>query len=153
MPPTEQRQALDAVYAEIARLGAIIDAPPALLPTKANEEARVGLWLEVHFFEASDGDDEDGWWFTVGVVPEAWDGRADQECPLRSPHYLIEAWFEGVTHQMAMRDRRPIEGEDSRRSLFAIQEELLGRLNAEWAARKASRHAGILKNFPFQDQS
>ena len=61
--------------------------------------------------------------------------------------------FDGVTFSMSsdfeLRNRRP--GEDSRRQLFANQEELLGQLSGAWRERKQEEHKRILIHHPFND--
>ncbi|EMQ93816.1 hypothetical protein D778_01403 [Xanthomarina gelatinilytica] len=61
--------------------------------------------------------------------------------------------FSGVTFSMAcdyeLKNR--IEDKDSRRIMFAKQEELLGRLNKDWEERERRKHKSILINNPFDD--
>jgi hypothetical protein len=61
--------------------------------------------------------------------------------------------FSSATFSMACdwELRHRCEGEDFRRRLFAKQEELLGGLSPEWAAREANRHRDILRRHPFRD--
>lgn len=151
MTPEQRRQTLDGLYREIARLGGQIDAPRALLPSSLNETERTGYWLSIDFFEAGDGDEEDGWWLSL-LTNEGRGQEVVTQCFVEFAEGLIEHLFEGVTHQMAMAQRRPAEGEDSRRSLFNIQEALLAQLNPDWAARTAKRHAEVLVHFPFKDE-
>jgi len=61
--------------------------------------------------------------------------------------------FDGVTFTVAssfeLRNRRP--NEDSRRQLFAKQEELLNLASEAWGRRKEVEHEGVLANYPFND--
>ena len=61
--------------------------------------------------------------------------------------------FSGVTFSMAcdyeLKNR--IEDKDSRRILFAKQEELLGLLNKDWEEKEKKEHNSILINNPFDD--
>ena len=61
--------------------------------------------------------------------------------------------FSGVTFSMAcdyeLNNR--IEDKDSRRIMFAKQEELLGVLNRDWQERERKEHESILINNPFDD--
>ena len=61
--------------------------------------------------------------------------------------------FDGVTFTVAssfeLRNRRP--NEDSRRQLFAKQEELLNLASEAWGRRKEVEHKGVLANYPFND--
>lgn len=61
--------------------------------------------------------------------------------------------FDGVTFTVAssfeLRNRRP--NEDSRRQLFAKQEELLNLASAAWGRRKEVEHRAVLANYPFND--
>ena len=63
--------------------------------------------------------------------------------------------FDGVTFTVAssfeLRNRRP--NEDSRRQLFAKQEELLNLASEAWGHRKEVEHKGVLANYPFNDAS
>lgn len=131
---------LSELYAEVERLGALIDAPKHLLP---NKDRRDG-WLEVSFFESDDGDDLDGYWICLC-------GSDSYECGVEHTDALLEHVFGGVTLQMAIAARAPRAGKDARRSLFSVQEALLLQLNVEWAARKAESHRQVLKNLPFKD--
>ncbi len=136
----DNEELLSELYAEVERLGALIDAPKHLLPNKDRKDR----WLEINFFEGNDGDDLDGYWICLC-------GSDSYECGVEHADKLLEYVFGGVTHQMAMATRTPRAGEDARRSLFAAQEALLSQLNDEWAARKAEAHRQTLKNFPFED--
>lgn len=61
--------------------------------------------------------------------------------------------FNDVTFTVAssfeLRNRRP--DEDSRRQLFAKQEELLNLASEAWGRRKESEHKAVLANYPFND--
>jgi hypothetical protein len=67
---------------------------------------------------------------------------------------LLFMIFSGVTFSLAcdfeVKHRR--KNEDSRRQLFAKQEELLGMLNKEWRIREQKEHQEILKRHPFNDK-
>lgn len=61
--------------------------------------------------------------------------------------------FSGVTFSLAcdyeLKNR--VEDKDSRRIMFAKQEELLGILNKDWEERERKEHESILINNPFDD--
>ncbi len=61
--------------------------------------------------------------------------------------------FSSVTFSMACdyELKHRIEGADSRRTIFARQQDLLGLLNKNWEARVREEHGSILKINPFDD--
>ncbi|QGZ95049.1 hypothetical protein [Terricaulis silvestris] len=150
LSPQDQRKILVELYAEIARLGALIDAPKDWLPGPKSGPASSHSWLQIEFQEENDGDDEDGYLLSVQSDSDGpWVCTA--ECSVQFSDSLLHVLFEGITHNMAMAARRPAKGDDPRRSLFRIQEELLAQLKPEWAARTAQSHAQILRTLPFKD--
>jgi hypothetical protein len=66
---------------------------------------------------------------------------------------LLFRIFNSVTFELAAdyesAHRQP--NKDCRRLMFSHQEELLGKLSPEWAAREADSHAAILRDNPFVD--
>lgn len=143
--PTEANAArISELESEVARLRALIDAPELLLPLPSNPECR----FRIEFREADDGDDIDGYWIRIEGS-----SACCAEAQIEHADYVLYKLFEGVTHVMALERAGPVVvGRDRRRELFRMQEELLLRLNSEWAARTRQRHQQILRTLPFTDE-
>lgn len=89
----------------------------------------------------------DGYW--LGIEGSA---ACDAEAHVEHADYVLYKLFEGVTHAMALERAGPIVvGRDRRRDLFRYQEELLVKLNFDWARRTSERHQQILRTLPFTD--
>jgi hypothetical protein len=58
-----------------------------------------------------------------------------------------QAFWAGVSHELENR----IEGQDSRRLMFAHQRELLARLGPDWTDRLDQEIADLLREHPFND--
>jgi hypothetical protein len=130
---------LETFRSEVTRLAAIIGAPPNYLPTYGHSEDGARPHIE---FAGSQ--------FHYVVVE-----RGVELERLFSPKAadILYHVFEGVTFSMAcayeLRHRRP--GEDSRRQLFDVQLELLGKLSADWQRRSRARLDEVLCQHPFVD--
>ena len=68
---------------------------------------------------------------------------------------LMYRIFRDVTFDMSSEytAKHPIINEDSRRQLFAHQEELLGKVSHEWENRCKKEHLWILRYRPFDDMA
>jgi hypothetical protein len=103
------------------------------------------LWEAHPYIET----DHRGWWYYV--IAER--GHRDETLALDTDHlmYLI---FKDITFEMAVQHERHhrAEGLDTRRLMFARQEELLGLLNPKWEQRQREEHNRILWSHPFRDQ-
>ena len=130
LPETE-----DAVN-ELARR---IDAPGNVLPTYGRTEDFARPHVEV---------DARGYHY---VVVER--GQELERITTDDLDELLYRVFAGVTFSMASAHelRHRVDGQDSRRLLFATQVDLLSRLSPRWGRREAERHAMILRNHPFRD--
>ncbi len=135
------RLTLAEIEAEMRRLLPVVEADEELLPTfgRSADVARPHVEVNARGYH----------W----VVVER--GQELERFTTRALDALLEKHFEGVTFEIASRyeqaNRVPMR--DSRRTLFAKQEELLARLSPAWAAREAARHAAILQMHPFDDQA
>lgn len=49
--------------------------------------------------------------------------------------------------------RQRIRGEDTRRQWYAIQREIMARMNPEWAQKLADHQASVLAQHPFRDDN
>lgn len=130
---------LEHVKAEVRRLAKQLDAPAYLLPTYDSPLGDATPFIEIvrgafHF-----------------VVSER--GTEFERRVTRDLDELLYWVFTGVTFELAstweVAHRRP--GEDSRRQLFARQEELLGSRSPAWAERCREEHAQVLREHPFRD--
>ena len=130
---------LAGLESRIRELAPIVNAWHDLLPTFGRTEDGARPHLER---------DDRGWHFVVVERGEELERRitGDRDEVL----WLV---FESVTFGVAVpyASRHRIPGQDFRRQLFARQEELLGRISGEWAARAARDHAATLAKHPFVD--
>jgi hypothetical protein len=139
MTPDEQQALLDAMHTEISILAAQIDVPLALLPQR--KRSRNGTWITLGWHKGDEGDDPDGWYMSLMRNEDGADwGLA--EVLAEHSDYLLYVLFDDITSRLA----RSTFGTADRRSWFAAQEELLGRLNEGWRARATERHAQMLKS-------
>lgn len=150
MSPLEVEKRLDELHAEAERLSATVGLPPELR-LQRNEPAGDGFWLTWYWREANDGDDEDGHYLALMSKENGQEWELS-EVSLGYTDNLLFKFFEGVTHQMAMRQVPEHADVDRRRDLFAMQEELMSRLKPEWANRTRTRHTQVLRDFPFKDE-
>ncbi len=147
MTPVEQSAALAGVRAEIARLAETIAVPPTLLSTAiANDSYRV----ELDFYEAADGDDEDGWRYSLVYREHDVDFSLCEAEP-ESIDVLLYKLFSDLVSVMARHAPNAAEGPDGRVSWFSEQVRLLGQINPDWAARRAAYHQQVLAKHPSEE--
>lgn len=151
MTPAEIEAHLTGLHSEAERLAALIDVP-AELRLKPDKPAGDGCWLTLYWREANDGDDEDGYYVAL-LRQENGQEWELSEVSLEYTDNLLFKFYEGVTHQMVMREQEQTSGTDRRRRMFAAQEALMARLNSDWSNRTSQRHEQILRNFPFADKT
>tara|TARA_R110000850_G_scaffold76313_1_gene165701 strand:- start:312 stop:818 length:507 start_codon:yes stop_codon:yes gene_type:complete len=124
----------------VSQLAESINAPLYLLPTYCNPNGDATPDIEV--------DNSGVYHYVISERGIEVERRSTSE--LNDLMYWI---FASVTFNMAcdyeLKNR--IEGKDSRRILFAKQEELLGKLNIEWQKRERKEHQSILSKYPFDD--
>ncbi len=150
MTPADIDTFLEKLHVEAERLATMIDVPPELRLNRS-EPTSDGFWLALYWREANDGDDEDGHYLALMSKENGQEWELS-EVSLDYTDNLLCRYFDGVTHQMAMRRIAGKSDVDRRRDLFATQEELMARLKPEWAERTRKRHTQILRNFPFADE-
>lgn len=151
MSPDEIEAHLKRIHNEAERLAALIDVPEALR-LKPSAPAGDGCWLTLYWREANDGDDQDGYYVALMSREHGQEWELS-EVSLEYTDNLLFKFYEGVTHQMVMREQEKTSGVDQRRSMFAAQEALMARLNPEWSNRTSQRHEQILRNFPYSDKT
>ncbi|HEY2589451.1 MAG TPA: Imm63 family immunity protein [Tepidisphaeraceae bacterium] len=131
---------LQQFQSEVERLAAVIGAPASLLPTYGRSEDFARPHIEFlggqfHF-----------------VVEERGVQLQRESSP--NPDDILYSVFEGITFSMAgdyeVRHRRP--SEDSRRQLFDVQLQLLGKLSGDWQQRRRAHLGEILRQYPFSDE-
>jgi hypothetical protein len=138
---SKQRTLLDGLHAEIERMAILIDAPSRLLPQR--EAARNSTWLSLAQHDADDFEDVDGWYLSLIRNEDGHDWEL-AEVSADEPDYLLYVLFDEITAKLARAAVPGSELGDLRAIWFREQEALLGRLNATWRARTASRHAQML---------
>jgi len=130
---------LEQFRQEVDRRAAVIDAPPALLPTYGRTED--GARPHIEFARGQ---------YHYVVVERGNELERHSSADVDPILYHV---FQGVTFSMACqragRERRP--GVDWRRQLFAIQLDLLGRLSLKWQARCSAAIDEPLRHHPFDD--
>ena len=121
-------------------LASRINAPIHLLPTFSNPIGDATPNIEI--------DNSGRYHFVISERGTEYERKITSD--LNDLMYWI---FSGVTFSMAcdyeLKNR--IEDKDSRRIMFAKQEELLGLLNKDWEERERNEHKSILINNPFDD--
>ncbi|MDZ4777699.1 MAG: hypothetical protein SGJ23_13040 [Alphaproteobacteria bacterium] len=151
MSRTDIEAYLNGLHAEAERLAALIDVPENLR-LKAHKPTGDGCWLTLYWREANDGDDQDGYYVALMSREDGQEWELS-EVSLEYTDNLLFKFYEGVTHQMVMREQEQKSGTDRRRIMFAAQEALMARLNPDWSNRTSQRHEQILRNFPFADKT
>lgn len=133
---------LDDIKAMVDSLAGKINAPKQLLPTYGYSIDGAYPHIEV---------DRNGQLYYV-IVERGQELKRDFAVDMDDLLYRI---FADVTFSMAVNFelKHRIEGEDSRRQMFAKQEELLGMLSGNWKQRQANEHQSILRSHPFDDQA
>jgi hypothetical protein len=130
---------LGEVEAEVCRLAAIIGASERHLPTfgRSDEDGRPHIEI-----------DAAGYHYAVRER-----GTELSHFVTRSLNELLYRAFADITFGVALafEVRNRVEGQDSRRLMFAKQEELLAVLSPDWAKREKDEHERILRQFPFDD--
>jgi hypothetical protein len=132
---------LEEIKALIDTLAEKINAPKRLLPTYGHSIDGAHPHIEV--------DESNGQLFYV-IVERGQELKRDFAVDVDDLLYRV---FSDVTFDMALQfelDNR-IENEDSRRQMFAKQEELLGILSDKWQEREKKEHLSILRRNPFDD--
>jgi hypothetical protein len=132
---------LEEIKALVNTLAEKINAPQQLLPTYGQSIDGAHPHIEV--------DDRNGHLYYV-IVERGQELKREFAVDTDDLLYRI---FADVTFKMAVRfelDSR-IESEDSRRQMFAKQEELLGILSDKWREREQKEHQRILRSHPFDD--
>ena len=142
MEPNERQSLLDDLHAQIGRLAARIGAPGDLLPQHAR--SLDGTWISLTWLEGNDGDDPDGWYLSLMRNEDGIDWVL-AEVLADHPDDLLYVLFDEVTAKLAKAAVGGIGGADKRQHWFAIQEDLLGRLNDEWRVWTSKRHVQMLK--------
>lgn len=132
---------LSEIETEIARLAGRIDASGYVLPTYGHSEDGARPHIEV---------DAGGYHY---VIVER--GQELKRLTTSDPDELLFQVFEGVTFSLACEYElaHRVESQDSRRTLFRRQIELLSMLHPHWGEREAQRHALILRQHPFDDNA
>jgi len=132
---------LSQIEHRISQLAKIIQASPDMLPTFGYSEQSGRPQIEV---------DEKGYHY---VVSER--GHELKRLITSDLDELLYNVFQGVTFSLACKyelDHR-IHGQDSRRIIFAWQEERLSELSPSWSERRKLGHHEILKQYPFDDDA
>ncbi len=135
---TEDVSALASIERQVRKLAEKIGAPTSYLPTFGQSEHSGKPHVEVG----------DAYFFVVCERGTEFERRRTDD-----RDELLFWVFSSVTFSMASdwEVRNRCQGEDSRRQLFAKQEELLAALSPEWAAREADDHRHIIERHPFRD--
>lgn len=117
-----------------------IKAPLALLPTFSTPTGDATPNIEV---------DNSGLYYFV-ISERGTEYKRKTTSDLNELMYWI---FSGVTFSMACdyELKHRVEDKDSRRIMFAKQEELLGVLSKEWEEKERKEHKSILINNPYDD--
>ena len=125
--------------AEVERLAKVIGASSTDLPTFGQSEDFARPHIEY----------SGGQWHFVVIER----GEEQARTTSTDPEPILYEVFDGITFTMAcnyeFRSRR--KGEDSRRQLFDVQLDLLGRLSNEWRRRKREDFDSVLRDHPFRD--
>ena len=129
------------LHHEIVEYARKIDVPQNLLPLKQDDnKAYECLWV-----------DSDGPLFRYFYRE-----RGETELIIQSTDrdVVLERIFSDITFSMASdyELKHRIEGQDSRRQLFAVEENLMRQLKPEWGDNEIKRHVEILKENPFLDK-
>jgi Immunity protein 63 len=130
---------LAEIEAEVRRRAATVGAGEDGLPTYGRTEDFARPHVEV-----------DGRGYHYVVVER---GRELRRDTTRALDELLSWIFGDVTFSLASRYEvaNRVAGVDTRRLLFARQEELLAMLSPAWSERMRQRHAAILRDHPFVD--
>jgi hypothetical protein len=130
---------LSQVKYRVTKLAAIIEAPRNTLPTFGHSEQSGRPHVEV---------DTNGYHY---VVAER--GQEFQRHTTSDLDELFYDVFQSVTFELACKYElaNRISDKDSRRILFAHQEELLSQLHQAWGERRKQEHKQILERHPFDD--
>lgn len=127
-----------SVVASIRQLAKFIDAPSSLIP------ATVPSDQGAPHIEANNS----AYHFVVCERGQELERRTTSEMD-----ELLYWTFQSITFSMAadweLAHRQ--RGQDARRQLFKRQHELLGKLNAAWAARRDAEVAEVLREHPFDE--
>jgi hypothetical protein len=142
MAPEERQAFLDGLHAEIGRLAARISVPADLLPQHGRSPQ--GTWISLAWRKGDDGNDPDGWYISLMRNEDEVDWELAEVLTEHSD-YLLYVLFDEITAKLAKSAAASSIPGDRRPAWFAVQEELLGRLNNDWRARTAGRHAQMLK--------
>lgn len=130
---------LDDIKQKVDALAEQIGAPANLLPTYGYSQDFAYPHIEVN---------DAGLHFVV--VERGQELKRKTTSNLKELLYWI---FSSVTFSMAcsyeLKNR--IEKQDSRRTMFRKQEELLTTLDEDWGQQAAKEHQDILKRYPFDD--
>lgn len=155
MTDAEHEAALAAVRTKILDLAVRIDVPTPLLPKRDGVGADEGsLWVDLNRYPGDDDDpvDDEGkrWLFELKLK----DGGEWTLTECIDPAYLVQSYFMHATSVMATARARqtPRPSEDPRRQQFALQVDLLRKIDPAWAEYRARQQAGILSSSPFKDQ-
>ncbi|MFT4076240.1 MAG: Imm63 family immunity protein [Asticcacaulis sp.] len=131
---------LTALLQELALRAYEIDAPESLIPLAFDNNQYDCLWVEADH----------------QVFRYMYRERDNTEILIetRSLDAVLERIFSDITRAMAIRfeSEHRIEGQDSRRQWFLLQENLMRQLKAEWGDNEANRHAKTLIIAPFVDK-
>lgn len=127
------------IQERIEQMGKIVEAEPYMLPTYGWSDHSARPNIEV---------DEQGYHY---IVLER--GHENEHLITTDLDELLYRVFDGVTFELACRYELKHRkwGKDSRRILFACQEELLSWLNPAWGERRKREHEQILAQYPFED--
>ncbi|HEU4882472.1 MAG TPA: Imm63 family immunity protein [Longimicrobium sp.] len=130
---------LSDIESRVNQLAGRIAVPANLLPTFGHSEDFARPHVEV---------DSRGYHY---VVVER--GQELRRVTTGSMDELLSLIFADVTFSMAcdFELKHRVDGQDSRRLLFATQVDLLSRLSPDWGRLEAARHQAILGNHPFRD--
>jgi hypothetical protein len=131
---------LSSIKEQVETLGERISVPANLYPTYGRSEDGALPHIELD----SSGN------FHFIVVER---GQELERRTTAVPDDLLFWVFDTITFSMAcafeLKNRHT--SEDSRRMLFAKQEELLGRINVDWQEKARHNHNLILAKHPFMD--
>lgn len=131
---------LTALLQELTLKAQEIDAPENLIPLAFDNNRYDCLWIEA--------DDQ--------AFRYMYRERDNTEILIETSSLdaVLERIFSDITQAMAVRfeSEHRIEGQDSRRQWFLLQESLMRKLETEWGDNEAHRHADILITAPFVDK-